>query len=233
MKAHIEKSIFFEAARRLPSLPEEPLRLTGHSYRVDLLAGGEVDSFAGWVVDYADLKIFFEPVRKQLDHCLLDDLPGLESDTTPENIRLWIEEQLRPWPHWFEGVRVMMLGDGKFAPVLAPADPWLGAPERWIFTFAAAQALPQLPESHPCHRLHGHTYQAEVAATDLTELGQQLEALHHLLHDTFINETPGLERATCEQISAWIWRYLEAQGIQPTLVALQETPKNRCIYRGE
>lgn len=39
------------------------------------------------------------------------------------------------------------------------------------FTFDAAHSLPHLPESHKCHRLHGHTYSVTfyLRAPDLDE----------------------------------------------------------------
>jgi len=233
LKAHIVKAIFFEAARRLPRDGGMPPRLTGYSYKVELMAGGEVDPELGWVADYADLKELFEPVRKLLDHRCLDDVPGLAGRTNPTEIADWIEEQLRPWPDWFQGVRVSVLGDGAYGPVLLPANDFERLPERWSFSFAAAQSLPQLPESHPCHHLHGHTYQVEVAAEDLLDLPPLIEELHGLLHDTLVNDIPGLEQATCERLCAWVWRFLVRRGASPTLVAMQETPNNRCLYFGE
>lgn len=233
MKAHIVKAIFFEAARRVRRTPDAPPQLTGHSYKVELLAGGEVDPGFGWVVDYGDMKALFEPVRRQLDHRCLDDIPALGGDASPENIARWIGEQLRPWPPWFEGVRVSVLGEGAFAPALLPANPFEGLPERFGFSFAAAQSLPQLPPSHPCHHLHGHTYQAEIAGGDPDVLEKCLEPLHAALHDRHINTVPGLEQATCERICRWMWRFLEERGARPTLVVVQETPNNRCLYFGE
>jgi 6-pyruvoyltetrahydropterin/6-carboxytetrahydropterin synthase len=233
LKAHIVKAIFFEAARRLPQDAGRPPRLTGYSYKVELMAGSEVDPELGWVADYADLKALFEPVRAQLDHRCLDDVPGLAGKTHPSEIAGWIEEQLQPWPEWLEGVRVSVLGDGAFEPVLLPTSEFERLPERWSFSFAAAQSLPQLPESHPCHHLHGHTYQVEVAAEDLDMLPPLIEELHGLLHDTLVNDIPGLEQATCERLCAWVWQFLAGRGAAPTLVAMQETPNNRCFYFGE
>ncbi len=226
MKAHIIKTIYFEAARRVDG------RLTGYSYRVDLFAGGEVDPAMGWVADYGDIKNLFEPVRLQLDHRCLDDVPGL-ADTTPAGVSAWVADRLRPWPEWFEGVRVTVLGDGEFAPTPLPADAELGLPERTAFSFAAAQSLPQLPASHPCHHLHGHTYRAEIGAADKDALAAALPELHARLHNHYLNEIPGLEQATCERICAWIWGGLLSRGITPSIVALHETPNNRCVYRGE
>jgi 6-pyruvoyltetrahydropterin/6-carboxytetrahydropterin synthase len=233
VKAHISKAIFFEAARRLPQGPGKPPRLTGYSYKVELLAGGEVDPERGWVADYADLKALFEPARVQLDHRCLDDVPGLAGKTHPADIADWIEDQLRPWPAWFQGVRVSVLGDGAFDPVLLPPDSFERLPSRWSFSFAAAQSLPQLPPSHPCHNLHGHTYQVEIAAVDLDGLPPIIKKLHSRLHDTLVNDIPGLEQATCERLCAWVWRFMADRGARPTLVAMQETPNNRCLYFGE
>ena len=94
-----------------------PPRLTGYSYRVDLLAGGEVDPHFGWVADYADLKTLFG-ARPRFGWTIAawTMCPAFAGKTRPSEIADWIEGQLRPWPDWFEGVRVSVLGDGMFEP---------------------------------------------------------------------------------------------------------------------
>ena len=87
----------FEAAHRLPRTPPDHKcsRLHGHSFRVELVCAGEVDPETGWLIDFADIKRAFEPVREQLDHHYLNEIDGLENPTA-ENIARWIWIRLRP-----------------------------------------------------------------------------------------------------------------------------------------
>jgi 6-pyruvoyltetrahydropterin/6-carboxytetrahydropterin synthase len=232
MKAQIVKTIYVEAAHRVNSTYKKD-DYTGNSYRIDLFAEGEIDPEIGWVIDYADMKHFFEPVRKQLDHACLNDIPSLENDASPKAIELWIKEQLRPWPKWFSDVRVSIPQPKGFSTTYLPADAVLGLPERLAFSFSAAQSLPQLPEGHPCRALHGHTYQVELAPENAPRMKETAASIYAHLNDTYLNRVTGLEQATAERIAAWIWHFMLENSITPELVAVQETPKNRCHYRGE
>lgn len=91
MRAEIVKTVTFEAAHRLPRVPEghKCARLHGHSFQVELRVGGEVDSETGWVRDFADLKLAFQPLFDVLDHNYLNEIPGLENPTS-ENLAHWI-----------------------------------------------------------------------------------------------------------------------------------------------
>ena len=93
----IYKEFHFEAAHRLPNVPEghKCARLHGHSFHVRVVLSGEVGEHSGWVMDFADVKAAFKPVHDQLDHYYLNDIPGLENPTS-ENIARWIWERLEP-----------------------------------------------------------------------------------------------------------------------------------------
>lgn len=93
----IYKEFSFEAAHRLPNVPEghKCARLHGHSFHVRIYVSGPVGEHSGWVMDYADLKRAFEPIHKQLDHYYLNDIPGLENPTS-ENLCRWIWAKLKP-----------------------------------------------------------------------------------------------------------------------------------------
>ncbi len=83
------------------------------------------------------------------------------------------------------------------------------------FTFEAAHHFEHMPEGHGYKRLHGHSYQVEVAITGLpdpatgwiADFGQVETALdgikdqldHHLL-----NEVDGLSNPSLENIAIWI-----------------------------
>jgi 6-pyruvoyltetrahydropterin/6-carboxytetrahydropterin synthase len=93
----IYKEFHFEAAHRLPNVPEghKCARLHGHSFHVRLVVSGEATEPSGWVMDFADLKAAFKPVYERLDHHYLNEIPGLENPTS-ENIARWIWQQLKP-----------------------------------------------------------------------------------------------------------------------------------------
>jgi 6-pyruvoyltetrahydropterin/6-carboxytetrahydropterin synthase len=95
MRAEIVKTLSFEAAHRLPNVPagHKCARLHGHSFKVEVRVGGEVDPRLGWVRDFDDLKQAFAPLHEALDHRYLNDVPGLENPTS-ENVARWIWERL-------------------------------------------------------------------------------------------------------------------------------------------
>ncbi len=84
MQAELIKTFFFEAAHSLPNVPEghKCRRLHGHGYRVDIHVTGEVDGRTGMVMDFDRVKGVVGPILDQLDHRLLNDVPGLGNATS-------------------------------------------------------------------------------------------------------------------------------------------------------
>jgi len=93
----IFKEFSFEAAHRLPNVPEghKCARLHGHSFQIRLSVSGPVGEASGWVMDFGDIKQAFKPILNQLDHYYLNDIEGLENPTS-ENIARWIWQKLKP-----------------------------------------------------------------------------------------------------------------------------------------
>lgn len=93
----IFKDFSFEAAHRLPNVPEghKCARLHGHSFRVRVVIEGPVDPRTGWVMDFADIKAVVRPLEDRLDHYYLNDIEGLENPTSEELAR-WIWRALKP-----------------------------------------------------------------------------------------------------------------------------------------
>ena len=96
MRTEITRSFSIEAAHRLPNVPPEHkcARLHGHSFKVTLHVGGDVDAHLGWVVDFADIDRAFAPLFAQLDHHYLNEVPGLENPTS-ELLARWVLERVR------------------------------------------------------------------------------------------------------------------------------------------
>ncbi|MET9700374.1 6-carboxytetrahydropterin synthase QueD [Streptomyces sp. NPDC006529] len=85
----------FEAAHRLPLVAEDHTcaRLHGHSYRVDVTVSGEVPGERGWVGDFGEIEAALQPLREELDHRYLNEVPGLENPTS-EVLARWIWDRL-------------------------------------------------------------------------------------------------------------------------------------------
>ncbi|MCW2258046.1 6-pyruvoyltetrahydropterin/6-carboxytetrahydropterin synthase [Providencia alcalifaciens] len=96
-KTSIYKDFYFEAAHKLPHVPEghQCGRLHGHSFMVRLELTGEVDKKTGWIIDFSDVKEAFKPILNQLDHYYLNDIEGLENPTS-EVLASWIWNKTKP-----------------------------------------------------------------------------------------------------------------------------------------
>lgn len=92
------------------------------------------------------------------------------------------------------------------------------------FTFDAAHCLPQLPETHKCHRMHGHTYQVVITVSgvvgddgfvaDYNDIAEAWWPLHEVLDHRVLNEVKGLfvPQAkiwpSTEHVAGWILAHL-------------------------
>ena len=96
-KIEIKKTYEIESARFLPFLPKShPCSQThGHSFKVTLTLQGKIDAKLGWLVDYHSIDQSMAPILKQIDHTLLNKIPGLNNPTT-ENLTIWIFDALKP-----------------------------------------------------------------------------------------------------------------------------------------
>ncbi len=112
------------------------------------------------------------------------------------------------------------------------------------FNFEAAHFLPTAPEGHPNSRIHGHSFEVEVAIDGtpsadsglimhFADLEGKIEGVRQQLDHHFLNEISGLEYPTLENITLWIWQKLE-----PDLKGLAQievkrpTCREGCIYSG-
>ncbi|MGC8742622.1 MAG: 6-carboxytetrahydropterin synthase QueD [Verrucomicrobiia bacterium] len=112
------------------------------------------------------------------------------------------------------------------------------------FQFEAAHLLPKLPQGHKCRRLHGHSFQVEIAIEgetddnlnwlmDYADISAAFKPLLDILDHSYLNEIQGLENPTSENIAKWIWERLKPTLPQLKEVVVAETCSSRCVYKGE
>ncbi len=84
MNVRLIRKVGFEAAHRLPHVPEghKCQRLHGHSFVVEIIVEGPVDPHTGWFIDYAVIDAAWQPLYEQLDHNYLNEVEGLENPTS-------------------------------------------------------------------------------------------------------------------------------------------------------
>ena len=114
----------------------------------------------------------------------------------------------------------------------------------YAFGFDAAHRFDAFPEGHPNRRMHGHSFQVEVAVRGTPDLTSgfvveftQFERICGTLRDTLdhqvLNEIEGLEQPSLERLSIWIWEQLTEK--VPSLIRVTVRRDSRgqsCTYRG-
>ena len=91
MKYELKQHFQIESARFLPHLPKNHpcAHMHGHSFKIVLTLQGDLDPKLGWLIDYNEITKVMSPLLKQLDHQVLNNVPGLENPTT-EHLTKWI-----------------------------------------------------------------------------------------------------------------------------------------------
>jgi 6-pyruvoyltetrahydropterin/6-carboxytetrahydropterin synthase len=112
------------------------------------------------------------------------------------------------------------------------------------FRLEAAHRLPHVPEGHKCARLHGHSFRVEVHVRgpvgensgwvmDFADIKTAFLPIHEALDHRFLNDVPGLENPTSENLARWIWRRLKLRLPLLCTIVVRETCTSGCIYGGE
>lgn len=110
------------------------------------------------------------------------------------------------------------------------------------FRLESARRLPRLPATHPCARVHGHSFVIELELAgpidpelgwliDYNDIAAAFEPLRQKLDHRFLNEVEGLENPTSEHIARWVFDHLSPTLPALTAVTVMETPETRAIYR--
>jgi 6-pyruvoyltetrahydropterin/6-carboxytetrahydropterin synthase len=109
--------------------------------------------------------------------------------------------------------------------------------------FESAHRLPHVPAEHKCHRLHGHSFRGELHVQgpvdphagwvmDYADVRAAFVPLHKVLDHHYLNEVPGLENPTSENVARWIWERLKPTLPGLVAVVIHESCTARCVYTG-
>lgn len=92
----ISASASFEASHYIEAEAGAPhyRRVHGHSFVVTASVASQRPDSEGWVMDLGALEDLLKTILAELDHSVLNDIPGLEKPTF-ENILLWIESKMK------------------------------------------------------------------------------------------------------------------------------------------
>ena len=111
------------------------------------------------------------------------------------------------------------------------------------FRIEAAHRLPNLPPTHKCSRLHGHSFRIEVHVEgpidphlgwvmDFADLKAAFRPLFDLLDHNYLNDVPGLDNPTSENLARWVWDRLKPDLPLLSAVTVHETCTSTSTYRG-
>ena len=112
------------------------------------------------------------------------------------------------------------------------------------FNIEAAHRLPHVPEGHKCARLHGHSFRITLHVTgevdpqlgwivDFAEITQAFAPLHAILDHHYLNEVPGLENPTSENLARFVLERVQLKAAKLAAVSVEETCTSRCIVYAE
>lgn len=111
------------------------------------------------------------------------------------------------------------------------------------FTFESAHRLPNVEEGHKCGRLHGHSFRVELHVegsvdqtmgwvVDFSDIKAAFKPVLDQLDHNYLNDIPGLDNPTSENLARWIWQQMKARLPLLSKVVVRETCTSGAIYRG-
>jgi len=112
------------------------------------------------------------------------------------------------------------------------------------FTLESAHRLPNVPAGHKCARVHGHSFRVEIHVSgpvddrlgwvmDFADVKAAFDPLYRQLDHHYLNDVPGLENPTSENLAKWIWQQLKPALPQLSAVVVHETCTSGARYTGD
>ena len=112
------------------------------------------------------------------------------------------------------------------------------------FAIEAARSLPNLPDGHPCQKVHGHSFKVTITVEgdinqntgfvmDFADIDSAFKPIHELIDHSYLNDINGLEDPSSENLCRWIWKQLDLSLNGLKQIEVKETESTGCIYKGE
>ncbi|NEV61931.1 6-carboxytetrahydropterin synthase [Thiorhodococcus minor] len=228
-QVHVWRRFRFEAAHRLPRVPEgHPCgRMHGHGFEVILHANQDLAG-RDMGVDFDQLGAVWAPLQAELHHGCLNDIPGLENPTS-EMLASWIWQRIKPelpslsWVTVYETVTAGCHYDGEHYRIWKEQR------------FESALRLAAAPEGDGRRRLHGHSYLLRLHLTapldevfgwtvDYGDVKALFKPIYLQLDHHRLDALPQLSSADPGALVLWLREAAAAELPQLDRIDLHETP---------
>ncbi len=228
-RVHVWRRFRFEAAHRLPNVPEGHKcgRMHGHGFEVILHAVQDLGA-GDMGVDFDHLGEVWAPLSEALDYACLNDLPGLENPTS-EMLAAWLWRRLKPvlpplsWVTVYETATAGCHYDGQHYRIWKEQR------------FESAVQLVRAPDGDRRRRLHGHSYLLRLHLTaplddvmgwtvDYGDVKELFKPVYKQLDHHLLNELPRLSSTDAASLALWMREEVAAQLPPLDRVDLHETP---------
>jgi len=223
----------FEAACQINILPEAhpAAQLHGHSYSASVRVPlSKIHTQKQEPVSF--LKEQLKQCIKPLDYSFLNQHLEVPTD---ENLARWIQKKINVAD--IDRVAIQSTRDsGVDLDSNNHAHIWRR------YRFEAAHQLPNVPDGHPCGRMHGHGFEVILHANQnvANDMGIEFESidrywqpLQQQLDYNCLNDINGLENPTSEVLAHWIWQQLKPDFKHLSWVTVYETHTSGCHYNGQ
>ncbi|MGB5834744.1 MAG: 6-carboxytetrahydropterin synthase, partial [Thiohalocapsa sp.] len=227
--AHLWHRFRFEAAHRLPKVPEghQCGRMHGHGFEVILHADQDLAG-VDMGIDFDRIAAHWRPLCAELDHVCLNDIAGLENPTS-ELLCRWIWQRLKPdlpalsWVSVYETATAGCHFDGSHFRI------WKD------LRFESALRLRRAPDGDRRRRLHGHSYLLRLHLSaplddvlgwtlDYGDVKTLFKPVYAQLDHHRLDELPLLDGADPARLVSWVRERVVADLPQLERIDLYQRP---------
>jgi len=225
---HIWNRFRFEAAHRLPNVPEGHKcgRMHGHGFEI-ILHAVQDPSPEGKILDAEQLEAHWAPLHKELHLTCMNDIPGLENPTS-EILANWLWNRIKP--------NLPQLSYITVRETTTAGCHYDGTLYRiWKeFRLESALRLVRAPEGDQRRRLHGHSYLVRLHLTspldaimgwtiDYGDVKELFKPVYQQLDHHCLNDLEGLADADMASMLSWLRNTMNERIPQIDRIDLYET----------